>query len=470
MRMKNNRLYAGMALKRLRQNQGLTQTAMAHALAISPSYLNLLEKNQRPLTARLMLQLSERFDFSPQQLLDENPGGGVDSLASKLSTGPFADLDIDRDMIADWMVGAPQLVEAFSRAFDNAQSESSPHSITPLHSALELVRREIEKRQNHYADLDAQAEALADSLRAANSDIFAALSAHLREKHQIMIRVLPEDILPDHLHRFDMHARQLQLAEMLTQESRTFRAAYLVARLEFRDEIESLAKSAAFEDDAAEKFYRRHLFNYFAAAIIMPYGRFLRACDQTGYDIVVLQRRFGASFEQVAHRLTTLQRVGQRGLSFFMVKVDRAGQFSKRYSGASGTPLTQSTGSCPLWQIHYGFSASGNIRTQLVETEDGQRWLTLARIVGGQSIYGLGRADQASEHVIGLGVRADFIDQLNPSYSRNVQLDRATPIGTGCRSCVRDDCRQRAEPQSLQRLKVDENVGPRIPFFTGLHR
>lgn len=468
--MKNNRLYAGMALKRLRQNHGLSQTAMAQALIVSPSYLNLLEKNQRPLTARLMLQLSERFNFSPQQLLDENPGGGVDSLASKLATGRFADLDIDRDMIADWMVGAPQLVEAFSRAYDNAEPENSAQNMSSGYSVLELVRREIERRQNHYADLDVQAEILADNLRSTNSDIFAALSAHLREKHQIMIRVLPEEVMPDYLHRFDMHARQLQLAEMLTQESRTFRAAYLVARLEFRDAVELLAKSAAFDDDIAEKFYRRHLFSYVAAAIIMPYGRFLRACDQTGYDIVVLQRRFGASFEQVAHRLTTLQRVGQRGLSFFMVKVDRAGQFSKRYSGASGTPLTQSTGSCPLWQIHYGFSASGNIRTQLVETEDGQRWLTLARIVGGQSTYGLGRADQASEHVIGLGVRADFIDQLTPSYSRNVQLDRVTPIGTGCRSCVRNDCRQRAEPQSLQRLKVDENVDPRIPFFSASRR
>jgi predicted transcriptional regulator/DNA-binding XRE family transcriptional regulator len=462
--MHTDRLYAGMALKRLRQTQGLTQTAMARALTISPSYLNLLEKNQRPLTARLMLQLAERFGFSPQQLLEENPGGGVDSLASKLATGAFADLDIDRDMIADWMVGAPQLVEAFSRAFEGGVAAIGGQDLASGHIALDLVRAEIERRQNHYADIDAQAEVLADSLRAANNDIFAALSARLREKHQIMIRVLPEDILPEYLHRFDMHARQLQLAEMLTQESRTFRAAYLVVQLEFRDEIELLAQSAKFGDDAAEKLYRRHLSSYFAAAIVMPYGRFLRACDQTGYNIVVLQRRFGASFEQVAHRLTTLQRVGQRGLPFFMIKVDRAGQFSKRYSGASGTALTQSTGSCPLWQIHYGFSASGNIRSQLVETEDGTRWLTLARIVGGQSVYGLGRADQAAEHVIGLGVRADFIEQLTPGYTRNIQPEKATPIGTGCRSCIRDDCRQRAEPQSLQRLHIDEQSAPRIPF------
>jgi predicted transcriptional regulator len=99
-------------------------------------------------------------------------------------------------------------------------------------------------------------------------------------------------------------------------------------------------------DRAAWRLFRRHLAGYFAAALLMPYGRFMRACEATGYDLTILQRRFNVGFEQLAHRLTTLQRVGQRGLPFFMARIDRAGQFSKRYAGASGTTLLESDVAC----------------------------------------------------------------------------------------------------------------------------
>jgi XRE family transcriptional regulator, fatty acid utilization regulator len=185
---------------------------------------------------------------------------------------------------------------------------------------------------------------------------------------------------------------------------------------------------------------------------VMPYGRFLRACEATGYDVELLQRRFGAGFEQVAHRLATLQRVGARGLPFFMVRIDRAGQASKRYAGASGAALALSDGRCPLWRLHNAFDRPGVLTTQLVELQTGERYLTMARTVTPQ-----GRRVGAivAEFAIGLGVEAGQAAGL--AIARGLDLaGEATPIGLGCRACVRPDCPQRSLPPAGRALRIDE--------------
>src|SRR3569623_3219649 len=113
----------------------------------------------------------------------------------------------------------------------------------------------------------------------------------------------------------------------------------------------------------------------------MPYARCLLACEASGDDLELLQRRFGAGFELVAHRLTTLQRVGARGLPFFLVRIDRAGQASKRFSGASGSPFTERDARCPLWHVHQAFARPEGLIVQMDELEDGAIWLTLSRAV-----------------------------------------------------------------------------------------
>ena len=186
----------------------------------------------------------------------------------------------------------------------------------------------------------------------------------LRVKHGLSIRILPVDVMPDVLRRLDLHARQLQLsASCSTPRSRTF-AAGVPARADrgARRDRRAGPRRRASTDRAAERLFRRHLAGYFAAAVMMPYARFLRACEATGYDVELLQRRFGAGFEQVAHRLTTLQRVGARGLPFFMLRIDRAGQASKRYAGASGAALVEADGRCPLWRLHHAFDRPGRAR------------------------------------------------------------------------------------------------------------
>ena len=450
--MADRKLFAGHAVRRLRRQAGLTQAAMAEALAISPSYLNLVEKNQRPLSASLLVKLAESYDFDPRALSAGEPGGGEAAIRRRLADPIFADLEIDRNEIEEWLGGAPGGAEAFARAYDRIGAAGADASGTMPADPVSETRRETERWRGYYPDLDAQAEAIADELRLGAGDLYGAIAERLRVKHQLTIRVLPVDVMPDMLRRLDLHARQLQLSETLDTASRTFAAAFQLGQIEARAEIEALTKGAGFTDRAADRLFRRHLASYFAAAVMMPYARFLRGCEATGYDIELLQRRFGAGFEQVAHRLTTLHRVGARGLPFFMVRIDRAGQASKRFSGASAAPLAESDGRCPLWRLHQAFDRPGGLVVQLVELEDGARWLTLARTVTPQGRrYGAVPA----EFAVGLGVAAEFAGSLVVARGMDLKGE-ATPIGLGCRACLRSACPQRSLPPAGRALVMND--------------
>lgn len=458
------KLLVGAPVRRLRRAKGLTQAAMAEMLEISPSYLNLIEKNQRPLTAPVMLRLAERFDFDTRALAVSEPGGGADAIRRRLADPMFADLEIDRDEVAEWMAAAPGGAEAFARAFDRMHEAGMGSGDKQAGDVVASARGEIERWRNHFADLDAKAEALADELRLGDGDLYGAILERLRVRYQIAVRILPVDVMPGVLRRLDMHARQLQLSEMLDPASRTFQAAFQLGLLEAKGEMDGLVAGARLTERPAQRLFQRHIASYFAAALMMPYGRFLRACDQTGYDFNLLQRRFNAGFEMVAHRLTTLQRVGARGLPFFMIRVDRAGIVSKRYAGASNAPLLAAGGRCALWGIHHAFDRSGELVRQLVELEDGTRWLTLARTVRPQHRSAEGITATFS---IGLGVAAEHAGALVAAHGIDLR-GAAVPIGLGCRNCLRPQCPQRAAPPEGRMLMISDRERGLSPFvFAG---
>lgn len=461
--MADAKLFAGHQIRRLRKANGLTQAAMAELLEISPSYLNLVERNQRPLTAGLILKLADRLDFDARLLSADEPGGGVDMLRRRLADPLFEDLQIDRAELVEWLAAAPRAAEAFARLFDR-RAETAGAGDADEGDAVVPARREIERWRNHFPDLDAQAEALADELRLGDGDLYGAILERLRVRYQLTVRILPSDVLPGVLRRLDMHARQLQLSEMLDSASRTFQAALQLGLLEAKGEIDALVTAGQFTDRAAQRLYHRHLASYFAAALLMPYGRFLRACEQSGYDLELLQRRFNAGFEMVAHRLTTLQRVGARGLPFFMIRLDRAGVVSKRYAGASGAALVEAGGRCALWGVHHAFDRPGELVRQLAELEDGSRWLTLARTVRPQHRS----AEGVTAHfAVGLGVAAEHASAL--AAARGIDLrGAAAPVGLGCRQCLRAQCPQRAAPPRGRMLTISERERGLSPFaFVG---
>jgi XRE family transcriptional regulator, fatty acid utilization regulator len=470
--MADPKIFAGHSVRRIRRANALTQAVMAQALKISPSYLNLIERNQRPLTAAIMMRLADRYDFDARSLSQSAPGGGTEAIRRRLSDPMFADLTIDRAQIEEWCALSPDAAEAFARAFDalsNGGSSDTSHIRTEPDS-ITAVRREIERWRNHFADLDTQAEILADELRLQAGDLYGAIADRLRIIHQLSIRILPVDVMPDRLRRLDLHARQLQLSELLDPASRTFAAIFQLAQLEAKAEIEALVTGAGFTERTSERLYRRHLTSYFAAAVMMPYARFLRACEGTGYDIELLQRRFGAGFEQVAHRLTTLQRVGARGLPFFMIRIDRAGQSSKRYAGASGSPLVEADARCPLWQLHNAFDTPGRLVRHLVALEDNSRWFTLARTVHpqGASLGGQTAGASGTEFAVGLGLDANLASSLVASRGIDLKNGEASVIGLGCRACTREECSQRSLPPGGRTLTFNERERGMTPFsFAG---
>lgn len=454
--MAEEALRAGPAIRRLRKRENLTQAAMASRLSISPSYLNLIERNQRPVSARVVMALVEQFDFDPRSIREDEAIGGLDGLARRFADERFADLGIDREEMDEFLSAAPQVAAAFARIYDNAGPAS--HGYDPLDAS----RREIERWRNHFADLDHAAEALADEMRLSRGDIGLALTERLRERHQLSVRILPREVLPDSLSRLDLHARQIQLSEMLGQASRNFQLALKIAQLEKADEIMAIAQGAKFEDEAARSLFKRHLDGYFAAALLMPYGRFLRACEATGYDLPVLERRFSVSFEQLAHRLTTLQRVGQRGLPFFMVRLDRAGQFSKSFMGASSARFVGEDVSCPLWDAHRAFERGGELVVQFVrldEAGEGQGgWLTMMRSVEGSGAPGEAR------FVVAVGIEAVLANDLAHARGQSLRPADAQHIGPGCARCHREGCPQRSLPTHGRKLHFDRMRRGTSPF------
>lgn len=467
--MRDRRIFAGSSVRRVRRDQGLTQAVMAEMLGISPSYLNLIEHDQRPLTTPVLVALAERFGFDAAALSRDGVAGEADAVRRRLADARFADLGIGTREVDEWLAAAPATVAAFARLYDADRTRGDSGDGGPVALAeppeVRAVRIAIEQWRNHFADLEADAEALADELRLSGGDLYGAIADRLRTRHQLSIRILPADVMPDRLRWLDYHSRQLQLSELLRPASRTFQAAAVLGQIEARARIGALVDGAGLGDSAASRLYRRHLVQYFAAAVMMPYGRFLRACEATGYDLLLLQRRFGAGFEQVAHRLTTLQRVGARGLPFFMLRIDRAGQGSKRYAGASQSPLVDGDLRCPLWAIHEAFARPGEVIADLVELEDGTRWFTQSRSVAAPGALGMG---PPARFVVSLGIDAKLAAPLVAANGIDLMRSRATPIGLGCRRCTRTGCAQRSAPPHGRNLRLHDSERGISPFdFVG---
>lgn len=439
MQMSETALLAGPSLRRLRKREGLTQAAMASALDISPSYLNLIERNQRPLSAKVLVRVIERFDFDPSALREDDAIGGIDGMARRMADKRFADLGIDREEVQEFLAAAPQVAAAFARLYDaGGVGGGSGGARANSEDAAAAARRVIERWQNHFADLDHAAENLADELRLSRGEIAAALSERLREKHQLSVRVLPAEVMPGQVHRLDLHARQLQLSEMLPGAARRFQIARQVGALEMREAIEALVASANLASSEAREGLREHITDYLAGALLLPYRRFLRACESTGYDLAVLQRRFAVSFDQVAERLTTLGRVSERGLPFFSVSIDRAGRMTQFTAGGSGAAYPVDGARWPAWVPYAAFERPGTVLTQSVTFGEGEgaarHWFIITRTVDGDGVMCAGR------RAVVLGIEARFAGDL--AHARGVSLDRsdAVPLGTPCLRCGRQEC------------------------------
>lgn len=466
----DRKLFLGGRLKRLRRDLDLTQTAMAADLGVSPSYLNHIERNQRPVSAQLLLRLAQTYDVD-LRALGQDGAATTEQLAELLADPVFKGLDVPRHEVLSLADDLPAVAEALVRLYGTfadqrtrARTEAERGGISLDDSPADWVRDLIQSRRNHLPDIDQWGEALHQALGADAATFEAAARDRLKTRHDLHVRVYPAEVMVEWTRRYDPHRQRLLLSETLSPASRAFALAYQLALMEHGAELDALVAATRPPDPACARLLRVSLANALAGAILMPYAAFQALAETSGYDLTRLQTRFGTSFEQVAHRLTTLGRPTQRGVPFFLMRVDQAGNVSKRYA-AEAFPFSRYGGACPRWRLHSAFRTPGQIVTQVIETPDGRRWFTLARTVSRQGGDGL----QGQDLAIGLGCPLDQAHRL--TYARGLDLDApdATPIGPACRLCPRHPCAERAAPPADHALAIDDwskSVSP-WPFQPG---
>ena len=467
--MAAKKIFAGARLRALRNQHRLTQAELAARLEISPSYVNQLESNQRPLTATVMLGLAERFNLDLASLAADASDRLVADLREALADPVFGEavpnlqeLKIVASNAPDMGRAVLALYEAYRKSNErlagmDAALERDPQS--GVTTAYEEVRDFFHYADNHIDPLDRAAEALAAELGELGPERLRRLSQYCTDRHAIS--VVPDQMAGERqLTALDRADRRLRINARLDPSSQFFQIAAVLCGLEQAGLVEHLLDGASFKAPEARAIARMGLANYFAGALQMPYGAFLQAADTCRFDIEELARLFGASLEQVAHRLSTMQRPRERGVPFFFARVDAAGTITKRHS-ATGLQFARFGGACPLWNVHRAFEAHGEILRQLAETPDGKRYLCLAwsaeKRLGGYR--GVRR-----RYAYALGCEISHAGRL--VYADDLDLSRASfePIGISCRICERRACPQRSVPPLAAGISVPADRRNVVPY------
>ena len=475
----------GVRLRRFREERGLTQAALAGALGISPSYVNQLESSQRPLTASVLLKIASVFGTDLEQFSAE----GTERLVAQLRdavTDPALGEQVSMAETRELAVAMPDLARyvielhrRYRHGLDRAEAITARIDAGPAgpaggapRTAYEEVRDLFYDQRNYFADLDLAAERIFTEAGLTIGETAAGITARLESRHGIRVTELsaPAEPIPGEAvpggemkRHYQAGRRTLALSPLLSPGQRAFQLATHLALTELADAIDEIVAKAALSGDETRAIARIGLANYVAGALILPYGPILQAARALRYDIELLQRRFRVGYETVAHRLSTLQRPGARGVPFFFIRVDRAGNISKRQS-ATSFHFSRVGGSCPLWNVYEAFARPGHILTQLTQMPDGRSYLWIARTVARR---GAGYGTPAKTFAIGLGcdlrharrlVYSDGLDLASPSA--------LVPIGPGCKVCDRESCPQRAFPAIGKPLDVSQHHSRFIPYAT----
>lgn len=462
--------FVGSRVRQLRGERGFSQAALAQMLDISPSYLNQIEHDVRPLSVAVLLRITEVFGvdatfFASQDdtrlvaelreaLMDRDLGVDVDipEIADLVSTHPTmarAMVDLHRR----YRLSTAQLAAATEDRFSDG---SGSGAITMPH---EEVRDFFYSRQNYLHELDTAAEEFILRMHMRRSELSRELAERLSRVHHV--RIVQRLELGDNvLHRYDPETRMLEIGGHLSSGQYVFKLAAELAYLEFGDLLESLVAEGNFTSEESVKLARMGLANYFAAAAVLPYSQFHAVAEEFRYDVERLSAYHSVSYETIAHRLSTLQRPSMRGVPLSFVRVDRAGNMSKRQS-ATGFHFSSSGGTCPLWNVYETFANPGKMLVQIAQMPDGRNYMWVARTVERRAArYG----QPGKTFAIGLGCELRHANRLVYSEGLDLSGGAATPIGSGCRVCERDNCPQRAFPALGRALDLDEHRSTVTPY------
>jgi predicted transcriptional regulator/DNA-binding XRE family transcriptional regulator len=465
----------GRKVRALRTRAGLSQAALAERLGISPSYLNLIEHDRRNLTAGLLVRVAQVLDLDLRSL-----AAGLDARLMADLQEAFADPLFEGSAppeaeLREIAVSSPETARAIARlhqAYQTAQSsartlasQALDRQDLPGMSTAEISPEQVtdflQSHANHFPDLEAQAERVWKDGKLEFEDLFGRLAEYLLERCSVRVQIRKVGEMRGAVRRYDPASRTLSISEVLRRGSRNFQLAYQIGLLENSELFDLLTRDALLTSDESRALGRVTLASYFAGAVLMPYAEYLRAAEQERYDLDVLQHRFRVNFEQTCHRLCTLQRKGAEGVPFFMVRIDIAGNISKKFS-ANGVRFPRYGGICPLRNVHAGFLQPNVLRIQVSRQLDGLTFFSVARTI---------RRHRGGYHApeilyaIELGCEVEWARRL--VYADGFDFSNmvgAVPVGTTCRLCERLDCGARAFPPIQKPLVVDENVRG-VSFF-----
>lgn len=464
--MAEQKIFAGPKIRRIRNSLKLTQTNMASELGISPSYLNLIERNQRPLTVQILLKLASTYEVDLEELRGQSSGalGHLKEIFSDpLLSG---ELPSDQELV-EIAEAAPNAATGIVKLFkaylesqerltdlkDLLAKEGHNTELSSTQLPSDEVRALFESRPNYHAAIDEKAESFSMEI-GFGQDLLSNLKEWLRKQHNIAVKTLPVHVMPHWRRRFDRHSMRLFLSERLSPFDQLREVAIEASLLLMEDEIEDQLKAMNLTSDEAIRIAKLELARYAAHAIIMPYEEFRSATTQLRYDIDVLSSRFSASFEQVANRLTMMQKVGASGVPFFMIENDHAGNRFRR-AGAKGFPQLEFGGKCPKLSIYSAFSQPGQILVERVLLADGNEFMTVARTLESpKNAYN----ERFRRTAILLGCQIGYAEHTVYGDSLNFEITKPNEIGTACRLCERQGCMSRVAPPITRPIGLDTMV------------
>ena len=456
----------GFKIKNERRKQGISQAQLSEKLGISSSYLNLIESGKRNVNVDLLLKTSEILNIELKDLSKKENANLYHDVLDLLGDNIFEDLDITNLEVKDLANNSPLVAKALIRLGDFYKKENkeiyskvesiSEDNITNYKSTFpgEAVSDFLQQHNNYFEEIEDYATDVFRSVNTNNRTRHVLLVDYLKKKHKIeVVDVVPSE-KENFAKKFDQNQNKLFLSDYLTLETKKLFIASQIVQLEAMNLINKQLADYAFQNEESKTLTTIALINYTAAAILMPYELFYTECLKHRYDLELIQHTFATSFEQVAHRVTCLQNPKMKGIPFHMLRVDIAGNLSKRLS-LSGIQIPRYGGACPRWNIHSAFVTPGKIHAALSKMTDGERYVCIARTIE----KGIGRHGVHRSMVsIGLGCQAKYAKDFVYSDQLNLKDEKAAiPIGVNCRTCTRLDCQQRAFPPLNKKFKIDLN-------------
>ena len=460
-------LKIGPKIKSFRRQLGLQANKLAEQLGISASYLNLIESGKRKIDGDLLLKVCEELKIELSDLTNKSDLNLVNDISELLDDKLFEDLDIVGPEVKDLVNTNPKIAKALIKLGDNFKQKDheiinkvenlSGKIIDSRKTAFpgEVISDFLQEKKNYFPKLEEFANNVFEKVQKNNRTRYVALCEFLKTEYSITVK----DVIPDEgkpfSKIFDKNKKELLLSDYNSLETKKLHAAAQIAQEGAMKEINNYLSEFKFPTEESKRLTQIALLNYCGAAILMPYKLFHSECKKLKYDLELLQNTFATSFEQVAHRVTSLQDPKLPGIPFHFLRVDVAGNISKRFS-LSGIEIPRYGGACPRWNVYSAFSRPGVIQAAVSKMTNGEKYVCIARTVE----KGVGRYGQKKSMLsIGLGCEAKYAKDF--VYTENLSLsDKKTeiPIGVSCRTCDRLDCSQRAFPPLHKKFDVDVNA------------